>query len=361
MIFVYVFAAILAALYCWRRENDFAVAGIGFLVGLILAGVVYYGPMYWQASDLELLSGSVVAKKRVYDPETESYDCGKDSQGNTKTCTREIPRWRWDVISDIDSDKFSEHTYQSIRSPDIYSRTQIGDPYTAAHRFLNFQNVSEQSVLLDRESADGYVGWLPEYPQVYSGFKVQRGFSTSPLVDQRVLSNMLNVAQKRWGPMHGVNVMVVVIGPQADANKFYYALKSKWKGGKKNDAVLIVRVDEEGRMTNTNSFSRSADNLLNEEGRAFTTLLHVNAMKTYTAANKKFDPEQIIASIDQSLKYFQREDLGRYDFLKDEYMPPYWLVALSVIVTMLGVVLTVNYIVGRRNPYDRFYRKFGFL
>jgi hypothetical protein len=359
MIFVYLFVAILAAAYWWRREHDFMATLAGLAVSLIVAGATFYGPMYWQASDLELLSGSVVEKKRVYDPETETYDCGKDSKGNTQTCTRTIPRWRWDVISDIDNDKFSEYTRQSVRSPEIYSRTQIGDPYTASHRFLNFQNVSESSVLLDRESAGEYVGWLPEYPQIYAGFKVQRGFSTSPLVDQRVLSSMINVAHKRWGPMHGVNVIVVVIGPQTDATKFFYALKSKWKGGKKNDAVLIVRVDEKGEMTNTNAFSRSADNLTDERGMAFTTMLHVNALDTFTPSTKKFDPELIVASIDKSLKYFQREDLGRYDFLKDEYMPPYWLVLLSLIAIAGTGSITVNYILGKRNAYGRRHRKFG--
>lgn len=361
MIFFYVFVAIMAALYWWRRVHDLSAVAMGLVVSLIVACASFYGPMYWQASDLELLSGSVAEKKRVYDPETETYNCGTDSKGNAQTCTRQIPRWRWDVVSDIDGDKFSEYTHQSIRSPEIYSRAQVGDPYTASHRFLNFQNVSEQSVLLDRESAGEYAGWLPDYPHVYSGYKVQRGFSTSPLVDQRDLSRMLNEAQKRWGPMHGVNVMVIVIGPQADANKFFYALKSKWKGGKKNDAVLIVRVDEAGTMTNTNSFSRSADDLTNEEGLAFTTMLHVNAMKTFTPAEKKFNPELIIASIDKSLAYFKREDLGRYDFLKDEYMPPYWMVALSLIAVVLSGSLTVNQIVGRRSAYGRRHRKFGFI
>lgn len=359
MIFAYLFVAVLVTAYWWTREHDFTASLLGLGVGVIVAIAAFYGPMYWQASDLELLSGSVAEKKRVYDPETETYNCGTDSKGNAQTCTRTIPRWRWDVVSDIDDKKFSEYTHQSVRSPEIYSRAQVGDPFTASHRFLNFQNVSEQSVLLDHASADKYVGWLPDYPQIYSGYKVQRGFSTSPMVDQRDLSRMLNEAHKRWGPMHGVNVIVVVIGPQADANSFFYALKSKWKGGKKNDAVLIVRVDEAGTMTNTNSFSRSADDLTNEEGLAFTTMLHVNAMKTFTAANKKFDPELIIASIDKSLAYFKREDLGRYDFLKDEYMPPYWLVFLSLIAIVATVSITVNQIVGRRNAYGRRHRKFG--
>lgn len=361
MMFGYMLAALLVAAYWQHREHDWMASGVALLTGLVVAFVVYYGPMYWQASDLELLSGSVVEKKRVYDPDTESYDCGKDSKGNTQTCTRDVPRWRWDVISDIDGAKFSEYTRQAIRSPEIYANAQIGDPFTSAHRFLNFQNVSDQSVMIDQEAGGQYVGWLPEYPQVYGGFKVQRGFSTSPFVDQRELSRQLNVAQKRWGPMHGVNVSIVVIGEHTDANKFFHALKSKWKGGKKNDAVLIVRVDDAGRMTNTNAFSRSADDLTNEEGLAFTTLLHVNAMKTYSPASTKFDVEKIIASVDSSLAYFKREDLGRYDFLKDEYTPPYWLIVLSLLAVGVSVTLTVNYIVGKRNAYGRRHRKFGYF
>ena len=356
MIFAYLFAALLVAAYWQHREHDWLASGACFVVGVVVSCAVYYGPMYWQASDLQLLSGSVAEKKRVYDPETESYDCGKDSQGHTKTCTREIPRWRWDVVSDIDGDKFSEYTHQSIRAPEIYTNTQIGDPYTASKRFLNFQNVSEQTVMIDREAAEEYKGWLPEYPHVYAGFKVQRGFSNTPQVDQRELSRQLNVAQKRWGPMHGVNVIVIALREETDFKGFYYALKSKWKGGKKNDAVVVMRLDKEGRVINANSFTRSADNLTDPQGFNFSNLMHVNAVKL-----NRYDTAKYIEALDSAFQYFQREDLGRYDFLKDEYDPPYWLVALSLLAIVVIPSLTVNYILDRRNAYGRRHRKFGFI
>ena len=360
MIYIYIFIAFCGAFWWHNRERDLAVTATGFIIGLVVALATFYGPMYWQASDEELLSGSVAEKNRVYDPETEYYDCGKDSHGNTKTCSREIPRWRWDVVSDY-GDRYSEHTYQSIRAPEIYSGAQIGDPFASTKRFLNFQNVSDQSVMVDRQSAEEYRGWLPRYPHVYAGFKVSRGFSNTPCMDQRGLSHHLSLAQKRWGPMHGVNVSVIVVGPKTNWNQFTNALASKWKGGKKNDAVLVLGVDDECRAVHAWSFSRSADEKLDDRGRTFTTALYVNAHEALSQQKGPISVPVIIDSIDKSLSLFQREDLGRYDFLADEYSPPYWLVGVSLVLVLAVQGLTVNWMLGRRNAYGRRYRKHGYF
>jgi hypothetical protein len=361
VIYFYIFAALVTVAYWHLRFKDWPTSIISFLVGAVVAVALFYGPMFWQASDVEILSGSVAKKQRVYDPETEYYDCGKDSHGNTKTCSREIPRWRWDVISDYD-DSYSEHTYQSIRAPEIYSATQIGDPFASTKRFMNYQNVSEQSVVVDRFSAEEYKGWLPSYPHIYAGFKVQRGFSNTPYMDQRVLSKALSVAQKRWGPMHGVNVSVIVLDHRTVWHQFINALAAKWKGGKKNDAVLVLGLDESGRAIHGWAFSRSADEKLDEMGRPFTTAFYVNAHEALYQQKGPVTIDTIINSIDGSLKLFQREDLGRYDFLRDEYSPPFWLIILSVLVIAGVVSITVNKVCERldsRGGYRRMNRRFG--
>jgi len=361
MIYAYISVALLAAVYCNLHVKDWAATGCGFLAGIAASLALYYGPMYWQASDTEIISGSVAKKQRVYDPDTEYYDCGKDSHGNTKTCSREIPRWRWDVISDY-GDYYSEHTSQSIRAPAIYSQAQIGDPYASTQRFMNYQNVSDQSVMVDRTSAEEYQGWLPAYPHIYSGFKVSRGFSNTPCMDQRGLSHFLSVAQKRWGPMHGVNVSVIVVGPKTNWNQFVNAVASKWNGGKKNDAVLFLGVNDECRTIHAWAFSRSADEKIDKSGRAFTTALFVNAHEALIQQKGPISVPTIIDSIDGSLALFQREDLGRYDFLKDEYTPPMWLIVLSLIAIAAIVWITVNKLSERWSAgYRGMYRRHGYF
>lgn len=360
MIFLYMAFALCVVFYWHTKFRDLPTTLIAGAVGLALAAACFYVPLYWSASDTEILSGSVAKMQRVYDPDTETYPCGTDSHGNTKTCTREVPRWRWDIISDYD-DSFSEHTYQKIRAPEIYAATKIGDPYSSTKRFLNYQNVSEQSTMVDRASAAEYKGWLPVYPHVYAGFKVARGFSNSPFVDQRVLSRALSVAQKRWGPMHGVNVSVVILDFRTDYRGFYNAMASKWKGGKKNDAVLIIQLDEQGKPWRADAFSRSADERVDERGLNFTKLLHVDGLGSQALKNQ-LDVDALISSIDGSLKYFQREDLGRYDFLKDEYTPDWWMVVLSLIIMAVVISITVNKVcdsLDSRGGYRRMNRRFG--
>uniref|UniRef100_A0AB39CEF6 Uncharacterized protein n=1 Tax=Pseudomonas phage HRDY3 TaxID=3236930 RepID=A0AB39CEF6_9VIRU len=363
MIYLY-FAVAFAALCFWQfRLKDWSATGIAAIVGFVAVLACYYVPLYWTASDEEILSGSVMKKERVYDPYTETYTCGTDSHGNPKTCTRLVDQWRWDVISDY-GDSFSEHTSQKVRAPAIYAATQLGDPYASTKKFMNYQNVSEQSVMIDRESAKEYRGWVPEYPHIYAGFKVSRGFSNTPFMDQRGLSHFLSVAQKRWGPMHGVNVSVVVLDHRTDWNGFTNALASKWKGGKKNDAVLVLGLDEKGATIHAWAFSRSADEKTDERGRNFTKALYENAHDALMEKRGPIDVNTIIDSIDKSLVLFQREDLGRYDFLKDEYVPGWPAMILSFIIICAIVSITVKQscdYLDRNGGYRRMYRRRGLM
>ena len=336
MIFLYLFVALCTVLVLHRMHRDLMVSFIGAVAGFVFAIITFYGPMYWQASDYEVLSGSVAKKQRVYDPYTESYECGRDASNNPIMCQRLVPRWRWDVISDI-NETFEEYTSQAVRAPEIYARTMVGDPYASTKRFLNFQNVSAQTVFMNREAAESYVGWLPSYPQVFSGFKIVRAFSSTPIVDAQELGHLLALAQKRWGPAHGVNVIVVAVREETDFNAFYNALLAKWNGGKKNDAILIIRVLKNGKIANTTTITRSADELIDERGYNFTQRLHMAVFDI-----GQYDPDKLIETIDSSLKLFKREDLGRYDFLRDEYEPPFWLIGLSLAGIVLVIWLTVN-------------------
>jgi len=360
MIFLYVAFALCVVFYWHTKLHDWHTTCIAGVLGLALSIACFYLPLYWSASDEEILSGSVSKMQRVYDPYTETYVCGTDSHGNPKTCTRLVDQWRWDVISDY-GDSFSEYTSQKIRAPEIYSATRVGDPFSSTKKFLNYQNVSEQSTMIDRDSAREYKGWLPVYPHLYAGIKVARGFSNTPFVDQRVLSRALSLAQKRWGPMYGINLSVVVLDHHTDFRGFYNAMASKWKGGKKNDAVLIIQLDEKGSPVRADSFSRSADELLDERGLNFTKLLHVEGLASQSQKDR-LDIDALIVALDQTMRYFQREDMGRYDFLKDEYSPSWYAILLSFILMFAAISITVNKLcdhLDSRGGYRRMNRRFG--
>jgi hypothetical protein len=316
------------ALYAWRRDAIEAL--LAGAVGIIVSVCFYYGALYAQASDVELLSGAVVEKKRTYDPETETYSCGTDSKGHTKTCTRTIPRWKWSVISNIDDD-YSEHTYSKSNEPEIYKFTAIGDAYARSKLFLNFQYVSEQTVMLNKQ--DQYTGWLPEYPQIYNGFQVDRGLSRIVASDE--LSGKLAIAQRDWGPFRGANVIVCVVDAVKDVG-FSDALRNKWTGGKKNDVVLTLYLTD-NVVQKAEVFSRSTNTKRNEEMADFNMVLKQKAEKMGT-----YDVGELLGVIELSLPYFEREDLRQYDFLESDYSAPVWVEILGTFLLLACMGLTVK-------------------
>lgn len=322
-VFVYCLVVVFAMCVVYHKRKDPREFTLGICIGFVAAIVVYVGGMLASASALEVISGQVTAKSWHYDPEEETYSCGVD-----KTCTRQIPRWRWDVESDT-GQPYSEYTYTKS-SPDIWDGAKVGEPFARNSLFLNFQYVHEQSVAFDRNVT--YDGWLPEYPGIYYGFRVNRCMSN--VVDCEELGRLLQIAHKRWGPTYQANAMVVIVSEKAVG--FAEALRSEWTGGKKNDTILVLYVDGDLKVTRVEVFGRSTSNKRNSEYADFNLILREQAVRVGT-----FDEQKVVAALDSALPYFERENLDDYDFMVNAYQPPVWATALHLLLialAMLGAV-----------------------
>jgi len=319
-IFIYLLVALslMIAYYFIDRNVLFALA-VG-AVGSVVGVGYYFGAMTLAATSLEVWNGQITDKERVYDPETESYDCGKDSQGNTRTCTRTIPRWRFDVESNVDS-TYYEYSYNKHDVPEIYANAKVGAPFAATHMFMNYQYVSDQQIHVNK--LDSYDGWLPEYPEIYNGFQINHAFSN--VVNMNNLDAMLSWAHKSWGPKYGVNVIVCVVSDTARG--FSGALRNKWVGGKKNDAVVTIYVDAQENVKNVEVFSRSTQTKRNDMQADFNI-----ALRESVASLKTYDFEGIVNAIGKTLPLFEREDLSQYDYLSTDYEAPSWVKAIGVVL-----------------------------
>ena len=324
-IFFYSMLVLLGMLVVYVKRKDKAEYAVGALTGILAAFVVYVGGMILQASSYEILSGQVTGKSWHYDPETESYSCGTDGK---ETCTRQVPRWRWDVESDTGS-PYSEHTYVQA-SPDIWDGAKVGEPFARNKWFINYQYVHKQSVLFDQDVR--YEGWLPEYPDIIMGFRVNRCMSN--VVDCEELGRQLQIAHKRWGNQFQVNALVAVVHEKAVG--FADALRAKWTGGKKNDTILVLYVDGDLKVTRVEVFGRSTSNKRNAEYADFNLILREQAVRIGV-----FDEQKIVAALDSALQYFERENLDNYDFMANAYQPPAWVTALHILLIALAMLAAV--------------------
>lgn len=323
-----VLLAVAALVVPGLNRNGRLALGAG---SALAAWVVCFGTVLALSSSYEILSSRVTAKDHVYDPEIQYYSCGKDGK---ETCTRTIPRWRWDVKSDIGTS--SQHTYTND-APGRWKRTAIGDPFATTKYFRNAQYLSNQSVGFEHSD---YSGWMPDYPRIRDGFQVDRCVSPLPLCAP--LNIALANAQREWGPKHKVNVIVALV-PAAHLG-FGAALSKHWVGGKKNDAVLVLHLDEDNRsIRGGRVFSRSTGTVLGADGRNFnTTLLEAGTgIDTY-------DPARLVAAIATALPLFDREDLSKHDFWAETFqLPWYWILGQVLLLAGLFAAATVFL---RHNP-----------
>lgn len=282
----------------------------------VVAWLVCAGTVLGLSSSYELISGRVTAKDWEYDPTYVSESCGKD-------CTRmkEVPRWRWDVKGDVG--KHSEYTDWK-REPRIYREAVIGEPFATTKHFRNAQYLAAGSVLYDHSD---YSGWMPDYPRIRDGFRVDR--CLSGVADCKTMNRLLAEAQRSWGPGHKVNVIVVAVA--ADAKGFDTALRQHWVGGKKNDAVVVVYLGAGQTISEVRAFSRSTGTVLATDGRNFNTYLRENV-----AAVGTWDEARIIAAIAPALPFFDREDLSKHDFWAETFqLPWYWILGQIVLLAAM--------------------------
>lgn len=289
------------------------------VVGIVCSVAFYVGAMMFAASSTEVWNGEVTSKDVSYDPYSESYTCGTDSKGNSITCTRLVPRWRWDVNSNVGT--WSKHTSSALLAPKIYKNAKIGEPFAATKRFMNYQYVSDQTIHVNKQ--DVYDGWLPEYPELYRGYQINHALSN--VVNTNNLDAMLAWAHKSWGPKYGINVTVCVVSDTASG--FSNALRNKWVGGKKNDAVVTLYVDSAETVKNVEVFSRSTKTKRDEMQADFETVLRESVAGVGT-----YDFEGIVNAIEKALPLFEREDLSQYDYLSTDYESPFWVKVLGAFI-----------------------------
>lgn len=317
---IYLLVSLAVSIGAYMLWRSLIISFAVIVAGTAIALIMYYGAIYSAATSTEIWNGQVTGKKRVYDPYDESYECGKDSKGNIKWCTREVPRWRFDIESNAGK---TWYAYRESKNdvPRIYLNAESGEPFATTRAFQNYQYASQQQIHVNK--LNEYAGWLPNYPEIYNGFKVDHALSNGINVNN--LNHMLAWAHKRWGPKYGINVIVCMVSDKDIG--FSNALRDKWVGGRKNDAVVTIYIDDAENVKNVEVFSRSTRTKHDDTQADFNMALRESVAKV-----KTYEFEEIVNAIEVALPLFEREDLKQYDYLAADYEAPLGLVILGVIV-----------------------------
>jgi len=303
-------------------------------LGLLIGYVLYETGRWSKTHDTEVLNGQVTKKdwQRVscehsYACNCRPISCGKDcTTTHCDTCYEHFYDVSWYVYTSINRTfTINRIDRQGLEEPGRWTSTQIGEPIAVTHGYTNWIKAVPESLFTpESDSAMAlYKNQVPDYPlDIYDYWRLDRVLSDGVYIDVRQWNDRLSEALKTLGPEKQINA-VILLTKISDPN-YVYAVKTKWLTGKKNDAVIVIGSDKDGKTISwVRVFSWSKDQLFNISLR--DDILALNTLD----ATKVID-----ALVDNTKKHWTRRSMKEFEYLASQVQPPTWAIVLAIIFSV---------------------------
>jgi len=326
--------------------KEFGISAIGNVFVAAFSMIFFFIYLTTAASDFEILNGRVTDKQRDEVSCSHSYSCPpcrdvctKRSDGS-RSCTRECSTCYkhrydvdWDVFTTVGTFTISRgpNNEQGLDMPPYWASLQIGDPASAEHTYENFLLIGQNSLNFKAESVEErFAGSLHKYPEVYNYFDYNRVLNTT-----KAGTSWLNDKLNRWLSVKGSQKQLNIIYVLTEQNpEYFYALMSKWSGGKKNDLIIVIGMDNTGKEIlwfNANTYGKGMNN------RELLTELK------FASVGKPFDVSLVDKHLELVDEKFVRLPAETFAQKKSEVQIPLWF---SLIMASLNML--VSYFISRK-------------
>jgi hypothetical protein len=325
---------------CWRE----ALTQLGTQTLLILAVCLMIKNS--SLSDYEIISGRIVSKDNARVSCRHSYQCRCtrvcSGSGKSRTCYR-VCQTCYEHSYDVDwfaDTNIGRRVYinkvdrQGVLEPDRWTKVKIGEPASFTHSYQNYIKADPDSLFqhhMDEKDIKKY----PAYPdKVYDYYRINRG------VGKFNLEKEISEINADIGPAVGGSLVIVTT---EEPNPYPKLIQRAWMGAKKNDIVLVLRVDDSGFIKGSEvvgiaypDFKVRLRNVVNDHGRL---------------------DQELLDSVKQAiLKDYKRRPMSEFEYLKESYKPTVgeWIFSLIVsLVTSigLGIFFHKNEVFGNNRRY----------
>jgi hypothetical protein len=204
----------------------------------------------------------------------------------------------------------------------------IGEPVSLEHGYTNYIKGSPDSIFRHQGLTEKYEKLLPTYPgEVYDYYRLNRLVTVGvSLADAADWNRDLSELNADLGAKKQVNVVTVVLKNQPQ--DYYYALEQSWIGGKKNDVVLVISVDDSLKIQWVEVMAWTDNKIFQVE------------LRDAVVAAGTLSREPIVASIRQFVdKSYIRKPMKDFEYLEGLIKPTtgQWIFAM-----IFGLILSVG-------------------
>lgn len=304
---------------------------------LLIIGVVFY---QFGLHDTEVWNGTVTKKWREEVSCRHSYPCnchevcsgsGKDKScyEHCDTCYEHNYDVDWDLKSTTGKDwSIDTIDSQGLKEPPRWTKVILGEPTSETHSFTNYIKASPNS-LFRQQGVDlsKFRDKLPEYPiGIYDYYRLDRFIPVGiSIPDQNMWNTELAQINGELGPQKEINIVIVVTKDQT--KDYFYALRQHWIGGKKNDTILVINVDDNNIIT-------WVDVMAFTDNQTFVVKLRDDVFKI-----GKLDRTSILLASKTNAQYFKRKPMEDYAYLR-------YLLKPSFVQLIVGLVLSISLALG---------------
>lgn len=342
---------IAAAAFVFLNGITWKEFGLIILAQLVVAGSSAGICSCANTHDVEVWNGRVASKERVPVPCEHSYSCNCHTvcsgSGKNRSCHEEcdtcyehhgflrtIPGndYDWDVhTTNGETVTIDRVDRQGVREPPRWTRVKIGDPTSLTHSYDNYVKAAPDSLFRHQGLKEKYAASIPNYPgNVYDYYYVDRLVAVGTSVeDPRAWNAALMELNAELGRSKQTNMIVVVVKNLPD--DYFYALEETWIGGKKNDVILVVSVDDAKNIQWASVLCWTTNEL-------FKVKLRDDVMN-----DKVLSRDAIIQDLRTNVsQYFERKPMKDFEYLQSSMVPTTteWVVTL-----LIGLAVAIGLIV----------------
>lgn len=321
------------------------------LASALIAGgsciIIYYA----NVADTEMLNGHVTSKASQRVSCSHDYCCQEcktcDSKGSNcstyccQTCFEHSYDVDWNVQTTVGGLTIDRIDRQGVKEPPRFTRVILGEPATLSHWYTNYIKAAPDSLFNEQGLVEEYEQnkHLPVHPEVYDYYRADRLVLVGASVDPNEWNYELSKLNDRVGTTKQANVIVVLT---TENEKFYYVLRQKWVGGKKNDIIVIIGLDAAGSSIKwARVMSWAQDDIFNVKLRD-----DILALDT-------LNRENVLQTVEKDVvKWFQRKPMADFEYLESSITPTKTEFVIAFIINLI-ISIGITFYVMNNNINER--------
>lgn len=343
------FVAILVKCLVTKTKPHPLEIVVQIALALVVGAIAATGISVAMTTDSEAWNGVIVSKYQKKVSCSHSYRCrcrtkcsgyGKDKTCREvcDTCYEHFHDFNWILkTSNEETISISRVDRQGVKTPPRWEQAKLGEPTTLFHTYTNYVRNAEGSLFnFDGASVEKFKDTLPPYPDdVYDYHRLDRFLVVGDVrlaEPQKVWNDDLSHLNGVIGPQKQANIILVATSIQDP--QWAYALRSYWKGAKKNDVILVMGVHGD-TITWADVVAWSKDETLKVQ------------LRDAILALGKLDRKSVLSLVhDNVTSYFDRKPMADFEYLKGTYrLSTGHVVGVFFLSLFMAIVATIVFAV----------------